>query len=285
MTISAARQPQRAADRHRRRVGRRAGERFRNRRGRAGAERDRGRHDDIGRARGRARDRRRACRDAHAGARLGRAPRVSTIARGLHRPRRTRCRRRLHGRAPLPARRDRRDDRAVRARDLAIGIRPPVQRPDPVHAPAELAEQLRAQPIAIARARRGRVGIAVVLDREDEPIGIVGIGDREIDRVRTAADAMAQRPSALGERVGDRRGHRARRRALDIRRRPPGAAPGAREREQRAKIANVRRGRVGLVRELVRGDARHDHELLARASSRPRGGPALPLWRARARPA
>src|SRR5580658_5723528 len=80
----------------------------------------------------------------------------------------------------LPAGGDGRDDRAVGALDLALRVTPPIERPHAVYAPAELDEALRTQAVALAHARGMRIASAVVLDREDEALGVVRIDDGEL---------------------------------------------------------------------------------------------------------
>src|SRR6185312_10531243 len=88
---------------------------------------------------------------------------------------------------------------------LALGVEPPVERPDPMEPPAELSEPLRAQPVAIAGGAARCVRLAVMLDREHVALRVVGIDDREIDAVGAGADLMSDDPAALGERAGDGR--------------------------------------------------------------------------------
>src|SRR5947207_1907353 len=81
-----------------------------------------------------------------------------------------------------------------------------------------------------AREGGARVGRAVVLDRQDVVIGLVRVGDREIELVGAAADLVVHDPAALDERARDRRGDRAR--GGPVGRRPGRAAAVARERQE-----------------------------------------------------
>ncbi|MBZ0232290.1 MAG: DNA2/NAM7 family helicase, partial [Deltaproteobacteria bacterium] len=93
------------------------------------------------------------------------------------------------------------DDGVVEAGRLLLGVVPPVERPDAVEAPAEVAEDVRAEPIAIARGVGARVRRAVGLDAEDVATGVVGIDDGEIDAVAGAADLVMHGPALRRSRA------------------------------------------------------------------------------------
>ena len=133
---------------------------------------------------------------------------------------------------------------------------------------------MRAQPVAVARARAARVRGAVVLDREHVALGVRRIDDREIEPVRPAADGVVHRPAALGQRARDRLGDRARRLAVA---RPADAARDldrGGERGVGGVVASPGSAGVRSIAKrcggLIEHERRRDHELLARAGQRDR---------------